>query len=98
MMQTEIITVFNQTFHQVTSMEQLRYQGGRDGRGRRLGLTYYVRYTDESGTSVLLQQQISTDQSREEIETMIMFGTMYLEQIDHEITNAAIREENLKGS
>jgi hypothetical protein len=93
MMQTETITVFSQTFHQVTSMEQLRYQGGRDGRGRRLGLTYYVRYTDESGTSVLLQQQISTDQSREEIETMIQVGTMYLDNFNHHLTMAAIKEE-----
>jgi hypothetical protein len=80
--------------HQVHTMEQMRHQGGRAGRGRRMGLRFY-RYTVLDGTVLILEDRIDQHTDAEQLSKAIEVGCIYLLPADMELTSAAIVEENL---
>jgi hypothetical protein len=89
----ENITVFGREYIRIETMEQLRHQGGAAGRGRRMGLAYYCLYQDpEHQASVLEQRMINQQTTREELETELSLGCLYLTRADFEMTLAAVKE------
>ncbi len=88
---SDTIVFMDRHYRRADSLEQFRHQEPKN-RSRRVGLKYYILYKDEANqAAVLVQDQVSPETDPKWLEKAISLGSIYLHQVDYDITITAIK-------